>query len=455
MKFRPPSLLLPLMFLAAAAIAGAGCAGGADEDASGKSANGGKAGDAAVEPSGRVFIIGVDGATWDRLNPLLETGRLKALATLLRYGVRSDLESMLPTVSPALWTTVATGKDFDKHGINDFTREVSDDGDVGAATIMHMTSNMRKTKALWNIMGDVNRRSNFVGWWVSWPAEEIDGYMVTSHIPLSQTGGRSLPTKGTLSEDVAGQTWPPELFEEIAPMIRPADSVTYDEAKRFMSLTEDEIDRDIVEGFKWAYAADETYRKVIAHLLEKAPETELWGLYFNGVDVVEHRYWKYNEPEYYRPFDPEEIPRFRNVIDRYYVYTDELLWDIIKDRRPTDTFLVVSDHGFHARGHKDAPPGIFVASGRHISPTAVPDNPRLVDITPTVLALMGVSVAEDMDGRVLEELFTEEYRAAWNRETVPTYDTGDWGTGDARPIASEVDEEFMERLEALGYLDAK
>ena len=76
-----------------------------------------------------------------------------------------------------------------------------------------------------------------------------------------------------------------------------------------MDLEPEELDRDIVKGFRWAFSADETYRAVVEHLMEKDPDIELWGLYFNGVDVVEHRYWKFNEPAAYRPFDPAEVQR--------------------------------------------------------------------------------------------------------------------------------------------------
>lgn len=413
------------------------------------------------EPSRRVFLIGIDGAAWTRLDPLLAAGRLKAFATLLNEGVRAPLESMLPTVSPALWTTVATGKTFEKHGIYDFIVETGEDD--GAATagqvrasadgdVMHMTSNMRRTKALWNILGDVGKRSAFVGWWVTWPAEQVHGFQVSSHVPLDQTGGRAEPTKGTLKAGLGRQTWPPELFDEISPLILPADSVTFDDARRFMDLKPEELDRDIVEGFRWAFSADETYRAVAKLLLAKDPDIELWGLYFNGVDVVEHRYWKYNEPEAYRPFDPEEIPRFRNVIDRYYQYTDDLIWEILQQRRPGDTFFVLSDHGFHARGHRDSPPGVFVAAGYHIDPAAkFSSPPRLLDIAPTVLALLGIPAAEDMDGRVLDELFPEEWKDAYPHERIPTYDTVGW-TPQA-PIASDVDEELMKRLRTLGYIE--
>jgi predicted AlkP superfamily phosphohydrolase/phosphomutase len=402
------------------------------------------------EAAGRVFLIGIDGVTWDLLDPLLEAERLPNLASLIAEGCRAPLASMVPTKSPALWTTVATGKEFDSHGINDFTQVVRENGPPNAR-VMHMTSNMRRTKALWNILGDVGLRSAFIGWWVTWPAEQVEGYMVSSHVPLAQTGGKAAPTKGTLVQDLEGQTWPPELFEELRPLIRPDESVTFQEARRFMDLRPEELGKNIVEGFRWAFAADETYRAVTLHLLEKDSDPDLWGIYFNGNDVVGHRYWKYIEPEVYPPFPPEELPRFCNLIDRYYEYTDGLIGEILERRQPGDTFLLISDHGFHAFGHRDGPAGVIIASGRHVEPGAVPRDARLVDVAPTVLALLGIPAAEDMDGRVLDELFTEEWRQRYPRERIETYDSENWR--EQSPIPSGVDGEILERLRTLGYLE--
>jgi predicted AlkP superfamily phosphohydrolase/phosphomutase len=255
--------------------------------------------------SGRVIVIGLDGATWHLVDPLLRAGRTPNLKSLLDEGVRAPLKSMLPSRSPALWTTVATGKAFEKHGINDFTTAPGRDGET-TRKIMHLTSNMRRTKALWNILSDQGERVAFVGWWCTWPAERINGYMVSSYVPLEQTGRRGAPTKGTLVEGIGGQTWPPDLFEELRPKLRSAASVTIEEAKRFMSIEPVDMDRDIVEGFRWAFAADATYRKAALHILDKDPDLDLFAVYFNGIDVMGHRYWKYIEPEKY-PFVPPEF----------------------------------------------------------------------------------------------------------------------------------------------------
>ena len=406
------------------------------------------------ERSGRVFLIGLDGATWDLIDPQLRAGRMPNLQSLIDEGLRADLGSMLPNKSPALWTSVATGKEFDKHGINDFTEVVFEDGTKNMK-VMHMTSNMRTTKALWNLVGGDRGRTAFVGWWVSYPAEEVDGYVVSSRVPLSQSGGKGAPTKGILTADgVGGQTWPPELYDDIADLIVPAEEVTFEQAQQFMDLREDELDRDIVAGFRWAYSSDETYLAVAKHLLERDPDLDLWGLYFNGVDVVSHRYWQFLEPSKYRNVNTEEIPRFRDVIQRYYLYTDELLGEILEYRRPDDTIVIVSDHGFRAHGHKDGPSGILIAAGKHVQAGVELDDAQLIDVAPTVLALLDIPASEDMDGRVLDEIFTEEWAAAYNRQGPESYDTPEWLAARSEiPIPSDGDEELLKRLEALGYMD--
>jgi predicted AlkP superfamily phosphohydrolase/phosphomutase len=409
-------------------------------------------GGSAPQPSERVFLIGIDGATWSLMDPLLGQGKLPNLAALIEEGTRSELESMLPTKSPALWTTVVTGKEFDKHGIDDFTVVTREDGTENEL-VMHMTSNLRTAKALWNIVGEEAQGSAFVGWWVSWPAEEVNGVIVSSHIPLEQTGGKGAPTKGTLVEGVAGMTWPPELFDELKPGIRSAESVSWEETRRFMDIEEGELDRDIVEGFRWAFAADETYRAAAKHVIAREPELDLYGIYFNGIDVVGHRYWKYLEPQKYPPFPRGEIPQFEPVIRNYYEYTDELIGDVLAARRPGDTIVLVSDHGFHAHGHKDGPSGVLIAAGANVEAGAeFSTRPRLVDLAPTILALLGLPVADDMDGRVLDEMFRSEWRERRPQDTVETYDTEEWRERSA-PLASEVDAELMRRLKALGYLE--
>ena len=70
-----------------------------------------------LNESRKVVVIGVDGAEWTIINRLVSQNRLPALGVLLKEGAWGDLESIPPLVSPAIWTTIATGRSRSDHGI--------------------------------------------------------------------------------------------------------------------------------------------------------------------------------------------------------------------------------------------------------------------------------------------------------------------------------------------------
>src|SRR5262245_61843940 len=71
----------------------------------------------------RVFIVGLDGASWNLMKPLLKQGKLPNFQKLMESGSYGPLKSFTPTKSPILWTSIATGKMYMKHGIGSFTAE--------------------------------------------------------------------------------------------------------------------------------------------------------------------------------------------------------------------------------------------------------------------------------------------------------------------------------------------
>ena len=97
-----------------------------------------------------------------------------ALARLVERGVMGNIATLQPCLSPLLWTSIATGKLPDKHGILGF---VEPDGGGG---VRLSTSSSRKTKALWNIISQSEMRANVIGWYASHPAEPINGVCVSN-----------------------------------------------------------------------------------------------------------------------------------------------------------------------------------------------------------------------------------------------------------------------------------
>ncbi len=81
----------------------------------------------------RVLIIGIDGATFDLIQPWAEAGDLPNLARLMAEGVHGLLESTLPPVTSPAWPTFATGKNPGKHSVFDFIRPMAASPHTGGA----------------------------------------------------------------------------------------------------------------------------------------------------------------------------------------------------------------------------------------------------------------------------------------------------------------------------------
>jgi len=153
----------------------------------------------AVERTGvRLLMIGLDGADWDTIDPLLRKGRLPNLARLIARGARAPLRSYDPMISPLLWTTMVTGVGPDVHGIADFQAI-----DEATGRRVPITSRFRKVKAAWNILSDASEPSDFVAWWASYPAEKVEGVQVSNLVVFE-----ALRPKPAGSQAPAGITWP-------------------------------------------------------------------------------------------------------------------------------------------------------------------------------------------------------------------------------------------------------
>ena len=99
--------------------------------------------------------------------------------------------------------------------------------------------------------------------------------------------------------------------------------------------------------------------------------------------------------------------------------------------------------------HGRKTPGIFIAAGPEIDPTVEPEGLRVIDVSPTVLYAIGLPAADDFAGKARTELFSKAFRDAHALQTIPT-----WGAPtDGENLASEVDEELVDQLRALGYID--
>ena len=121
----------------------------------------------------RVYVIGLDGATWDILDPLIEQGKLPVFKKLKENGAWSRLRTFDPTLSAVVWTSIATGKSMLKHGIVDWVF-------VNKQKIqVPYSSSEKRTPSIWEIMDEKGRRSVVLGWFVTDPPDAVKGVMVS------------------------------------------------------------------------------------------------------------------------------------------------------------------------------------------------------------------------------------------------------------------------------------
>jgi predicted AlkP superfamily phosphohydrolase/phosphomutase len=409
--------------------------------------------------SPRLMLIAIDGATWSVIHPGVEAGRLPHFGRLIREGATGPLRTITEPHtyrSAALWTTVATGKHPSEHGITDNVM----DGVLP-------TTRLRRSRPLWDVLGEAGFRVGIVGYYVTWPAEPVNGFMVSDRVWSAADPDTVFPAD-LLGPNPAAAFW----------AWRPRDPAQGQRLRRFAdtefdpsrpleagSPSEQLYDHLVRKRLAWVYPRDESYARLALALLERE-RPDVLAVYFQGIDFVSHGFWMFHEPDarLYRPelrahLTPESIERFGGVIRRYYEYQDELLGRFLERVGPNTLMLVVSDHGFGPRLERDRhwrlsgghrPEGILAAFGSGVRPGAALEDATLFDLAPTLLQALDLSVARDMPGRPLLELFEHPRQPV----EVATYERGEAPrAADTAQQPSQADAEIKERLRALGYLD--
>jgi predicted AlkP superfamily phosphohydrolase/phosphomutase/tetratricopeptide (TPR) repeat protein len=414
----------------------------------------------------RVLLIGWDAADWKIIQPLLDAGKMPVLGRLIEYGISGKISTLQPILSPILWNSIATGKRADKHGILGFAEPTPN-----GAGIRPVSSTSRRAKALWNILSQNGLRSSVVNWFASYPAEPIAGTIFTNRFTND-----ALNPAGDLVPLPPSSVHPPELLQVAEDLRIHPGEITLAQLLAFFDKSHlpDPADPRI-SGFARTLAQCASTNNAATWLAAR-DDWDLLAVYFEAIDRIGHGFIEYHPPAMAH-VSAEDAAIYGQVVNRMYCFHDRMLGHLLDLAGPEATVLLLSDHGFYSDHLRPAvaehfrdpekkfgpemnpvswhrPHGIFVAAGKSIKHDELIHGASLLDIAPTVLALLGVPVPDDMDGRVLTHIFAEPVAP----EHIASYEAPDPSDGMHREVPAEESDPFaarqaLQQLAELGYID--
>ncbi|MEW6743763.1 MAG: tetratricopeptide repeat protein [Planctomycetota bacterium] len=410
----------------------------------------------------RLVLIGIDGADWGIVRPLMAEGVMPHLKSLVDAGVSAPLRTIEPILSPVIWTTIATGRDPADHGIGWFM------SDTTKGERVPVTSNARRTKALWNILPERGKTVSVLGWWATYPAEEIAGEMISDFFAFHNFGvtGADLPTD-------LGRVWPPELLPRVESLLVDRSSLTYEDVDRFLNIEREEWESTRSQPFSFGNPVSHfghilstalSYARIGEELLSR--KRDLTAIYFEAVDSVSHLFMKFAPPKI-ASVSEVGFERYKDAVREFYILQDEILGRLLAHIDPETYVMVVSDHGFRhgearlSEGDTITVPqahlwhtkeGIFVLKGPGVRRGVTLPQASVFDVTPTVLYLLDLPVADDMPGRILVDAL--ELGSLKECSTIESYESGaPPERGESRALAKTSVHDLVEdRLRALGYV---
>lgn len=293
------------------------------------------------QPSG-LTILGLDGATWEVIDLLIARGELPGFKRLKEEGAWGQLQTYVPTESVSIWTTMATGVSPSRHGIQTFTRRIP-----GTDRYVPVPGTDRRVPALWNLVSDAGDSVVSVKWFASWPAEKVNGAMLSPRLE---------------AEDDEPRTYPRELYAEIDPFrhMTTMDQLPQPPRRRNpmpagpsnpanggpaapaagipgqppMLIGQDQVEATMFDDTSVWLAGKYVYDKY---------QPDLFMIYLKSTDRVEHFLWgahEGNDPDPQRQQEAE-------AIYGWYRYYDGLIQECLED--PHRALMVISDHGMRAQ----------------------------------------------------------------------------------------------------------
>lgn len=270
----------------------------------------------------KVVLIGFDGLEWFIIEDLIKEGKMPTFARLIRDGTYGNLQIFDKSYpSSVLWTSLATGKRPEIHGILDFAVHEDDKYELTSVRSYH-----RKVKALWNILSECGKKAGIINYFATWQPEEINGFIVSDKYPQ-------------LSRLKGADVFPSNLINEINSI---TESYRYNNNDNFF----EEKARGIIVNI-------DELSDVTSYLYQKFnKDLDLLITYTRETDTAQHLFWKFMEPEFFQHpawgLSPELVDKYGNFIPDIYQRVDGMVKEIISYADKDTIIIICSDHGFQS-----------------------------------------------------------------------------------------------------------
>ncbi len=263
----------------------------------------------------KVFVLGLDGATWDILAPLIEAGSLPNLARLRAAGASGLLGSVFPPLSPVAWTGVMTGKNSGKHGVFEFL-EFGHDPMGGRVN----SSRAIQAELVWEIAGRHGKTTVAGGVPMSYPPRKAPGFYLGDF--LSPAGAKDFSSDPALLA---------ELEQALGTPYRPWSAAVHDGGKEPAALADltDFLDHHL---------------KAVRFLMDRCP----WDLFMfdlMATDRIQHELWHAWDPSHAKARG-RDLSAVREGFRAFWERLDRGIGEIEAALPPGTALILMSDHGF-------------------------------------------------------------------------------------------------------------
>lgn len=259
----------------------------------------------------QVMILGLDGGTWDLIEPWVEAGLLPTFERLMSEGTWGRLQSTTPPITAPAWSSFITGKNPGKHGLIDFVIRQS-----GSYEVSPVNASLRHGRSLWSLLSEGGKSVLVVNVPVTFPPEQVNGQMITGLLTPSER---------------SGFTHPPELADELRAQgyrIHAPQSYAQGNIERFLEAI---------------YETTNIQLQTVSGLVRQhAPDFSMYV--FRGTDRIQHGLWHFMDPDHPLHGAPG-TERYRNAIQEYYQYIDSQISGLLAQLDERTVLILMSDHG--------------------------------------------------------------------------------------------------------------